>query len=236
MLDNERLQIWKMRKSVLTLQCKTENNIMKMDLKYIMTAAVVAMSSLFAAAAPSPNISANSKHASVHANLLKQRQTDRLDEETVEQLNIPDSEFVNALKKLSPESSEMIDRLLEEARAHLGTPYVFGAKGPTAFDCSGFTSYVYNRFEGQNIPSYSRAQYTLGTPVELNSLRKGDLVFFTSRRSGSNVGHVGMVVEADNENGTFKFIHASTKRGVVVSDFEGYYVQRYVGARRLINE
>ena len=78
-------------------------------------------------------------------------------------------------------------------------------------------------------------QYTQGTPVARNDLRKGDLVFFTSRSSGKNVGHVGIVWEADNEKGTFKFIHASI-RGVRISDFEGYYVPRYVGAKRIITK
>ena len=45
----------------------------------------------------------------------------------------------------------------------------------------------------------SRTQYTEGSTVDRKDLRKGDLVFFTSRRSGRNVGHVGIVVSADNE-------------------------------------
>ena len=66
-------------------------------------------------------------------------------------------------------------------------------------------------------------------------VKKGDLVFFTSRSSGKNVGHVGIVVSADNETGEFKFIHASIK-GVKVSECEGYYQKRYVGAKRIILE
>ncbi len=135
---------------------------------------------------------------------------------------------------ISEESTKMISDLLSEAHRYIGRPYVHGAKGPKAFDCSGFTSYVYRQF-GHTISPSSRAQYTEGTNVERNDLRKGDLVFFTSRRSGKNVGHVGIVVSADNESGNFKFIHASVK-GVKVSDFEGYYVGRYVGARRIITE
>ncbi len=135
---------------------------------------------------------------------------------------------------ISEESTKMISDLLSEAHRYIGRPYVHGAKGPKAFDCSGFTSYVYRQF-GYTISPSSRAQYTEGTNVERNDLRKGDLVFFTSRRSGKNVGHVGIVVSADNESGDFKFIHASVK-GVKVSDFEGYYVGRYVGARRIITE
>lgn len=135
---------------------------------------------------------------------------------------------------LSAESQSMIADLLGEAHKYIGRPYRHGAKGPSAFDCSGFTSYIYRQF-GYSISPASRAQYLEGVSVNRNDLRKGDLVFFTSRSSGKNVGHVGIVVSADNETGNFKFIHASIK-GVKVSDFEGYYVPRYVGARRIITE
>ncbi len=135
---------------------------------------------------------------------------------------------------LSDESSKMIKDLLSEAHKYIGRPYVHGAKGPKAFDCSGFTSYIYRQF-GYTISPSSRTQYTEGTNVDRKDLRKGDLVFFTSRRSGKNVGHVGIVVSADNATGNFKFIHASI-RGVKVSDYEGYYLNRYVGARRIITE
>ena len=97
-----------------------------------------------------------------------------------------------------------------------------------------YPRYVYRQF-GYNISPSSRAQYLEGTPVDRKDLRKGDLVFFTSRSSGKNVGHVGIVVSADNETGNFKFIHASI-RGVKISDFEGYYVPRYIGAKRIIKE
>ena len=134
---------------------------------------------------------------------------------------------------LSAQNSRMIDDLLKEAHKYIGRPYVHGAKGPKAFDCSGFSSYVYKQF-GYSISPSSRAQFTQGEKVAKGDLRKGDLVFFTSRSSGKNVGHVGIVVSADNEKGSFKFIHASI-RGVKVSNFEGYYVPRYLGARRIID-
>lgn len=135
---------------------------------------------------------------------------------------------------ISDESSAMIADLLKEANTHIGKPYHHGSKGPKAFDCSGFSSYVYRQF-GYNLSPSSRTQYTQGVKVERNDLQKGDLVFFTSRSSGKNVGHVGIVVSADNSTGKFKFIHASI-RGVKVSDFDGYYVPRYIGARRIITE
>lgn len=135
---------------------------------------------------------------------------------------------------LSAESETLIKDLLGEAHKYIGKPYRHGAKGPKAFDCSGFTSYIYRQF-GYNLNPSSRAQYTEGVNVSRNDLRTGDLVFFTSRSSGNNVGHVGIVVSADNETGNFKFIHASIK-GVKVSNFEGYYLGRYIGARRIITE
>lgn len=135
---------------------------------------------------------------------------------------------------ISSESAKMINDLLDEASRHIGKPYLHGAKGPNRFDCSGFSSYVYKQF-GYSISPSSRTQYTEGVKVERDDLQKGDLVFFTSRSSGKNVGHVGIVVSADNQTGKFRFIHASIK-GVKISDFEGYYVSRYIGARRIITK
>lgn len=136
-------------------------------------------------------------------------------------------------KGLSLESSKLIDDLLKEAATHIGKRYVWGSKGPSTFDCSGFSGYVYKQF-GYKIGACSRDQYKIGKSIDKKHLRKGDLVFFTSRRSGSNVGHVGIVWEVNKETGGFKFIHASTSRGVMISEFEGYYVNRYVGAKRVI--
>lgn len=135
-------------------------------------------------------------------------------------------------KAVDPESMAMISDLLKEARKHLGKPYRHGSKGPNAFDCSGFSSYVYRQF-GYSISPASKAQYFEGTKVDRKSLREGDLVFFNGRNMNNGVGHVGIVVSADNNTGEFKFIHASIK-GVKISECEGYYAKRYIGARRII--
>lgn len=126
----------------------------------------------------------------------------------------------------------IVNNLLIEAHKHIGTKYVWGATGPKAFDCSGYTSYVYKQL-GYQISRTSKQQYKEGTTVDRYQLKKGDLVFFTRRGSGKNVGHVGIVVTADNTTGDFSFIHASVK-GVKVSECTGYYEQRYVGAKRII--
>lgn len=169
-------------------------------------------------------------HVRAHKTQLAKQQ--KLDKSTISSMMKNDLVARENKNAMNSQTSKMIDDLLTEAHRYIGRPYVHGAKGPKAFDCSGFTSYVYKQF-GYNISPASRTQFTIGNKVAKNDLRKGDLVFFTSRSSGKNVGHVGIVVSADNEKGTFKFIHASI-RGVKVSNFEGYYVPRYLGARRLI--
>jgi len=128
----------------------------------------------------------------------------------------------------------MMENLIDEALTHLGARYVWGSKGPKTFDCSGFTSYVYKQQNHQFIGASSRDQYARNTPITRNELQTGDLVFFTSPRSGRGVGHVGIVLDVDPVTHNFTFIHASTKDGVKISNInEGYYSRRYIGARRV---
>ena len=132
----------------------------------------------------------------------------------------------------SPLAMAMVDY----ASKFIGTRYRSGASGPSAFDCSGFTSYVYKNF-GITLSRSSRTQYLEGEKVSINNVKPGDLLFFSSRGSGrGRVGHVAMVVSVDNEAGTCRFIHASTKRGVVYQNFPdgGYYQRNFIGARRII--
>ena len=126
----------------------------------------------------------------------------------------------------------VIDSLIGVARTYIGTPYKYGARGPERFDCSGYTSYVFNTAEVA-LPFSSRAQIHRGLPVSLDSVRKGDLIFFTSPRSGSNPGHVGIITRND-EDGLY-FIHSSSTRGVVEDRLDGYYRNRYLGARRILD-
>lgn len=128
----------------------------------------------------------------------------------------------------------LMDNLMDEAVSHIGTPYRYGSKGPRTFDCSGFTSYVYQQQKNQFIGASSRDQYAQNIPIRREELQRGDLVFFTSPRNRKGVGHVGIVVDVDSVSHTFTFIHASTKDGVKISkSTDGYYTRRYVGARRV---
>lgn len=114
------------------------------------------------------------------------------------------------------------------AKSQLGKRYVYGAAGPNAFDCSGFTSYVYKKI-GIKLPRTSRGQATVGQKVSRSNLKIGDLVFFdTNGGNNGRISHVGIYMGDGN------FIHASTgKRKIRITSLNSsYYKGRYVTARR----
>jgi len=129
----------------------------------------------------------------------------------------------------------VVNGLLDEAMSHLGARYRSGSKGPKSFDCSGFTSYVFKQLGNDNIGASSRDQYARNMPVSRSEMQRGDLVFFTSPRSGRRVGHVGIVVDVDPMTRTFNFIHASSSEGVKISNStDGFYARRFIGVRRVM--
>lgn len=132
-------------------------------------------------------------------------------------------------------TNNLIEEIIAFATSFKGTRYRSGANGPKAFDCSGFTSYVFAQF-GYSLNRTSRQQINDGEIVSKDELRPGDLVFFNGRAVNKNIGHVGIVTEVDSAGSGFNFIHASTSQGVCVSNSnETYYNKRYMGACRLIN-
>ncbi len=132
---------------------------------------------------------------------------------------------------------EITDNLKNFAAKFIGRRYVWGSTGPKTFDCSGFTSYIF-RNAGVTLNRTSRMQYTQGEPVKNTSdLRPGDLMFFSSPRSGKGrVGHVAMVVEVDDNGKSLTFIHAASSKGVSYQRFPdgGYYSRNYIDAKRIL--
>ena len=119
--------------------------------------------------------------------------------------------------------------IVETAKKYLGYPYVYGGMSPSGFDCSGFVNYVY-KLNGYSMYRVAKdIYYNNGTYVEKANLLPGDLLFFSN--SSESVGHVGIYI------GGNQMIHASTSRtGVIISDLgSSYYIQHYVGAKRIIN-
>jgi len=164
-----------------------------------------------------------------------QRQTPKVEvpTETFEEIDNYDFLYAEGGDYLNYDYAS-VNRIMDEAMKHIGARYRSGSKGPSSFDCSGFTSYVFGR-SNLNIGCSSRDQYARNIPISRSEMQRGDLVFFTSPNSGRNVGHVGIVVDVDPITRTFNFIHASSKSGVKISNSsEGFYARRYVGVRRVL--
>jgi cell wall-associated NlpC family hydrolase len=92
---------------------------------------------------------------------------------------------------------------LRYAMSKIGRPYVWGAAGPSAFDCSGLTMWAYRQV-GINLPHYTGSQFNAGTHVSRSQLQPGDLVFFYS-----DLHHMGIYV------GGGKMLHAPHTGDVV---------------------
>ena len=77
--------------------------------------------------------------------------------------------------------------IVAEAYKHIGKPYVWGAKGPDTFDCSGFTRYVYLQVTGRDIGGWTVPQEGAGTIIPVSQAQPGDLYFWGSRGSSYHV-------------------------------------------------
>ena len=122
-----------------------------------------------------------------------------------------------------------VTKVVQAAYGALGKPYVSGDTGKKGYDCSGLTYSIYLNTLGIKLNRTSGSQSSNGVEVKKDELVPGDLVFF--RTSGKGIGHVGLYIGDDN------MIHASSgRRQVMVSSLnESYYKQRYVTARRILN-
>ena len=130
----------------------------------------------------------------------------------------------------SQSQNQKIQSVINVAKSKLGSPYVWGAEGPSTFDCSGLTLYAFKNGAGVTLPRVSRDQAKVGNYVSKANLMPGDLVFF-DHNGGSNINHVGIYI------GNNEMIHSPQEGDVVkVSKINtNYYNNAYVTARRIIN-
>ena len=108
-------------------------------------------------------------------------------------------------------------KMARKAYGKLGSSYVWGAAGPSTFDCSGLVVWAYAQVGKSGLPHYTGDLYQLGTKVSRSQLRSGDLVYF-----GSNLHHMGIYLSGG------KYLHAPQTGDVVKisrlsdrSDFAG---------------
>ncbi len=139
-----------------------------------------------------------------------------------------DTENPGALVAPAPEGSS---RLLQIALNQLGKPYIWGAKGPETFDCSGLTQWSYGQI-GIRIPTGTAGQWPQMKPIDASQLQAGDLVFF--RIEGGGIDHVGLLGDFDGD-GQWDLLHAASPQLGVRIDYNvfqsRYYSPRIAGFR-----
>jgi cell wall-associated NlpC family hydrolase len=107
-----------------------------------------------------------------------------------------------------------------------GVPYKYAGKDKKGIDCSSLTSTLYLAVYQKSISSNTKSLVDEIKSVKKSELREGDLVFF--KIESTKVSHVGVYLLNQ------KFVHASTKKGVMISDLnEPFFVKTYHSAGRV---
>lgn len=133
------------------------------------------------------------------------------------------------------DAASLRESVVDTALAMMGEPYRWGGNSVAGgFDCSGLVWYAYGA-HGIDIPRVSRDQARIGSavPAEVRDLRGGDILLFSD--DPPRVTHVGLYV------GDGRFIHSTSSGGVTVGSldpdaaaFEAWWMERWVGARRVL--
>lgn len=121
--------------------------------------------------------------------------------------------------------------IIDKAFEYEGVRYRRGGTSMKGMDCSGL---VYTCFQAHGI-MLPRSSFDMSQQVceiSRSEAKTGDLIFFITNRRRNRINHVGIVVEAlDSE---IKFIHASVRRGVIISSTqEDYYARSFVKIGRI---
>ena len=117
-----------------------------------------------------------------------------------------------ALQRKKQRRNNKIRRAVRIATNQIGDPYVYGAAGPNAFDCSGFTSYAFDK-AGLNLSRTSSSQPSDVRRVSKRNVRRGDLIFFTG---SGGVYHVAIYL--GRRNGQRWIVHSPSSGKTVNRD------------------
>ncbi len=129
----------------------------------------------------------------------------------------------------------LVEKVINTGLKQIGKPYVYNAPSlqTNSFDCSSFIQYIFwsNRII---LPRNSRQQFQVGKPITIYKLKKGDLLFFTTKsrkakRGINKIGHVAVYI------GDGKILHTYRKgKKVMVTTLNNYWYSVFIGARRVI--
>jgi cell wall-associated NlpC family hydrolase len=118
--------------------------------------------------------------------------------------------------------------LISYATTFIGKPYCYACSSPeTGFDCSGFVSFVFKKYN-ISLPRSSSAYASIGRKLNPEEFKAGDILVFYGYRDKTQVGHVGIICEANGMQS--KFIHSSSGKamGVTISELgSDMYTRRF---------
>lgn len=120
--------------------------------------------------------------------------------------------------------SSQVDKLIAEAKAHIGTKYVWGGSAPGGFDCSGYIYYVFQK-AGKNLPRTSAEGY-FNRSYYVDKPQPGDLIFFEGTYK-KGISHLGIYL------GNGQFIHADNSGVRITSVNNSYYKKHFDSYKRL---
>ncbi len=128
--------------------------------------------------------------------------------------------------------SEKRLELINKAKEYVGLKYRYNGTTPKGFDCSGFTSFLYDTQLGIYLDHSSSGQSKFGKRVPLADAKAGDLLFFGVN---GRIHHVGMVYS--NEDDKLMMIHSSTSRGIIIENVwtSAYWRKRLMFVRDVIS-
>ncbi len=137
------------------------------------------------------------------------------------------AQFKYAIKLDVPVETLKNKTLYETISDWWGTPYRMGGTTHRGIDCSAFVQTLMMGVFSIQLPRTAREQKTATSWVSMDNLKEGDLVFFNTR---GGVSHVGVYLQNN------KFVHASTSKGIMISDLnDTYWSKKIIGGGRVLH-
>lgn len=139
--------------------------------------------------------------------------------EKLVETTMPNSQVVlQKLSRIKSSENELQRKLLKSYANWKGTKYQLGGDSKEGIDCSGLTRRIYREVYGIELPRRTYEQVKIGSRIERQNLKPGDIVYFKPEGTGS---HTAVYL------GETLFINASTAKGVVISTLENIYWNKY---------
>ena len=120
-------------------------------------------------------------------------------------------------------------KVIDVAVKWIGTPYLYGGDTRKGVDCSGLVCVAFDEGASMKLPRSSSEQAQYSRQIERTKLQPGDLVFFVSKTGGTRINHVAIYM------GNNRIIHATTSKGVIISELsENYWAKHFHSCGRVL--